>query len=136
MGVGVPASVGVGDRDAAEPLPRPVSEARSRNLEKDWDRNYVHSLDWRWLTNPLNDGPGESWIKPTVNLVNGEAMTPCVLAGPTCDSADVLYEKLPYPLPVTLEIGDKLLIEGTGAYTSTYSSVAFNGIPPLKTYHI
>ena len=32
--------------------------------------------------------------------------------------------------------GDKLLIEGTGAYTSTYSSVAFNGIPPLKTYHI
>ena len=48
----------------------------------------------------------------------------------------MLYEKLPYPLPVTLEIGDKLLIEGTGAYTSTYSSVAFNGIPPLRTYHI
>src|SRR5205085_2119442 len=67
---------------------------------------------------------------------DGADMTPCVLAGPTCDSADVLYEKLPYPLPVTLEIGDKLLIEGTGAYTSTYSSVAFNGIPPLKTYHI
>ena len=44
--------------------------------------------------------------------------------------------KVPYPLPVTLEIGDKLLIEGTGAYTSTYSAVAFNGIPPLKTYHI
>jgi ornithine decarboxylase len=67
---------------------------------------------------------------------DGAEMTPCVLAGPTCDSADVLYEKMPYPLPVTLEIGDKVLIEGTGAYTSTYSSVAFNGIPPLKTYHI
>ena len=67
---------------------------------------------------------------------DGAEMTPCVLAGPTCDSADVMYEKLPYPLPVTLEIGDKLLIEGTGAYTSTYSSVAFNGIPPLRTYHI
>ena len=67
---------------------------------------------------------------------DGAEMTPCVLAGPTCDSADVMYEKMPYPLPVTLEIGDKLLIEGTGAYTSTYSSVAFNGIPPLKTYHI
>jgi ornithine decarboxylase len=67
---------------------------------------------------------------------DGAEMTPCVLAGPTCDSADVLYEKSPYPLPVTLEIGDKLLIEGTGAYTSTYSSVAFNGIPPLKTSHI
>ena len=63
---------------------------------------------------------------------DGAEMAPCVLAGPTCDSADVLYEKMPYPLPVTLEIGDKLLIEGTGAYTSTYSSVAFNGIPPLQ----
>src|SRR5437588_10958404 len=39
--------------------------------------------------------------------------TPCVLAGPTCDSADVLYEKDPYLLPVSLEIGDKVLIEGT-----------------------
>ncbi|HWK94273.1 MAG TPA: type III PLP-dependent enzyme [Pseudolabrys sp.] len=67
---------------------------------------------------------------------DADAMAPCVLAGPTCDSADVLYEKQPYPLPVSLEIGDKLLIEGTGAYTSTYSAVAFNGFPPLKTIHI
>jgi ornithine decarboxylase len=63
-------------------------------------------------------------------------MTPCVLAGPTCDSADVLYEKTPYPLPVSLEIGDKVLIEGTGAYTTTYAAVAFNGFSPLKSYHI
>ena len=61
---------------------------------------------------------------------------PCVLAGPTCDSADVLYEKEPYLLPVSLEIGDKVLIEGTGAYTATYSAVAFNGFAPLKTVHI
>ncbi|MGP0092694.1 MAG: type III PLP-dependent enzyme [Xanthobacteraceae bacterium] len=63
-------------------------------------------------------------------------LVPCVLAGPTCDSADVMYEKEPYLLPVSLEIGDKVLIEGTGAYTATYSSVAFNGFQPLKTYHI
>ena len=67
---------------------------------------------------------------------DGDATAPCVLAGPTCDSADVLYEKEPYQLPVSLEIGDKVLIEGTGAYTATYSSVAFNGFSPLKTYHI
>jgi ornithine decarboxylase len=67
---------------------------------------------------------------------DGAELTPCILAGPTCDSADVMYEKEPYLLPVSLEIGDKLLIEGTGAYTSTYSAVAFNGFPPLKTYHI
>jgi ornithine decarboxylase len=61
---------------------------------------------------------------------------PCVLAGPTCDSVDVLYEKEPYWLPVSLEIGAKVLIEGTGAYTTTYSAVGFNGFPPLQSYVI
>ena len=41
----------------------------------------------------------------------------------------------PYALPISLAIGDRVLIEGTGAYTATYSSVAFNGFAPLKTYH-
>ena len=67
---------------------------------------------------------------------DGDKTAPCIIAGPTCNSADVLYEKTPYPLPVSLEIGDKLLIEATGAYTTTYSSVAFNGFPPLKSYVI
>ncbi|GAB5508457.1 MAG: ornithine/lysine decarboxylase [Rhizobiaceae bacterium] len=60
----------------------------------------------------------------------------CVLAGPTCDSADVMYEKTPYPLPLSLTIGDEVLIEGTGAYTTTYASVAFNGFEPLRSYVI
>ena len=42
---------------------------------------------------------------------DGSEMGPCVLAGPTCDSADVMYEKTPYMLPFSLEIGDKVLIE-------------------------
>ncbi len=67
---------------------------------------------------------------------DGDAMEPCVLAGPSCDSVDVLYEKEPYMLPVSLEIGAKVLIEGCGAYTTTYSSVGFNGFPPLKSYVI
>jgi ornithine decarboxylase len=65
----------------------------------------------------------------------GEA-GPCVVAGPTCDSMDVLYEKTPYDLPVSLEIGDKVLIGGTGAYTTTYASIGFNGFAPLKAFHI
>src|SRR5271157_3097241 len=67
---------------------------------------------------------------------DGVEAGPCVLAGPTCDSMDVLYEKQPYDLPISLEIGDKVLIEGTGAYTTTYASVAFNGFAPLPAYHI
>ncbi|MEW6258058.1 MAG: type III PLP-dependent enzyme [Pseudomonadota bacterium] len=67
---------------------------------------------------------------------DGDDTAPCVLAGPTCDSADVLYEKTPVDLPVSLAIGDKILIEACGAYTTTYSAVAFNGFPPLKSYVI
>ncbi|WEX10381.1 ornithine/lysine decarboxylase [Chelativorans sp. AA-79] len=73
---------------------------------------------------------------PLVTRHDGGDTTPCVLAGPTCDSADVLYEKTPYPLPISLTIGDEVLIEGTGAYTTTYASVAFNGFEPLRSYVI
>ncbi|MDE3175519.1 MAG: type III PLP-dependent enzyme [Pseudomonadota bacterium] len=73
---------------------------------------------------------------PIRTLFDGDETGPCVLAGPSCDSVDVLYEKEPYWLPVSLEIGAKVLIEGTGAYTTTYSSVGFNGFAPLKAYVI
>ncbi len=62
---------------------------------------------------------------------DSEAMGPCILAGPSCDSADVLYEKRPVQLPLSLTSGDRVLIRNTGAYTSTYASVCFNGFPPL-----
>lgn len=73
---------------------------------------------------------------PIVTARDADRKEPCVLAGPTCDSADVMYEKVPYPLPITLTVGDEVLIEGTGAYTTTYASVAFNGFEPLRAYVI
>ncbi|MCK0177410.1 MULTISPECIES: thioesterase family protein [Mycobacteriaceae] len=77
----------------AEPL-RPVSEARNRDMKKDWDRNYVHSLDWRWLTEPLSPGPGESWIRPEVDLVAGESMTPLERLFAVADDANGIGTKL------------------------------------------
>ena len=73
---------------------------------------------------------------PISTAHDGDETAPCVLAGPTCDSADVMYEKTPYPMPLSLTIGDEVLIEGTGAYTTTYASVAFNGFEPLRAYVI
>ena len=67
---------------------------------------------------------------------DGDATGPCILAGPSCDSADVLYEKRPMLLPLSLKAGDKVLIRNTGAYTSSYSSVGFNGFPPLAVVAI
>lgn len=79
---------------SSEPPLRPLGEARSRDMKKDWDRNYVHSLDWRWLTRPMSEGPGESWIRPEVDLVNGEAMTPLQRLFAVADDANGIGTKL------------------------------------------
>ncbi|MBV0912856.1 type III PLP-dependent enzyme [Anianabacter salinae] len=65
-----------------------------------------------------------------------ESTGACILAGPSCDSADVLYEKRPVQLPLGLTSGDRIIIRNCGAYTSTYSSVGFNGFPPLDVIAI
>jgi len=59
---------------------------------------------------------------------------PVVLAGPTCDSMDIMYEKEKYPMPVDLKAGDRVYFLAAGAYTGSYASVCFNGFPPIKTF--
>ncbi|MFZ4761722.1 MAG: type III PLP-dependent enzyme, partial [Alphaproteobacteria bacterium] len=75
-------------------------------------------------------------IAPVRPINDNAEMGRVILAGPTCDSADILYEKTPYYLPVDITVGDLLLINATGAYTTTYSSVGFNGFPPLAAYYV
>ena len=62
--------------------------------------------------------------------------SPCVVAGPSCDGVDIMYEKNRIPMPDSLECGDRVEILATGAYVSTYCSVGFNGFPPLTEYYI
>jgi len=61
---------------------------------------------------------------------------PVVIAGPTCDGADILYEKCRYTLPLALNSGDKVSLLSAGAYTSVYASQGFNGFPPMREYYI
>lgn len=77
----------------AEPL-RPVSDGVNRNMEQNWDRNYLHSLDWRWLTKPISPGPGESWLSPTVDLVKGESMTALERLFSVADNANGIGTKI------------------------------------------
>jgi len=67
---------------------------------------------------------------------DGGPCGPVVLAGPTCDSVDILYEKAGYRLPLALKEGDKVRLLSCGAYTTTYSSIGFNGFAPLKAYYL
>ena len=63
-------------------------------------------------------------------------MEEVVIAGPTCDSADIMYENYKYGLPLNLAAEDRLYWLSTGAYTTSYSAVEFNGFPPLKAYYL
>jgi len=65
----------------------------------------------------------------------GKAETgPAILAGPTCDSMDIMYEKYTPQVPLDLKAGDRVYFLSTGAYTTSYASVAFNGFPPIRAY--
>ncbi|PTU76345.1 type III PLP-dependent enzyme [Pseudomonas mangrovi] len=63
-------------------------------------------------------------------------MEEVIIAGPTCDSADIMYENYKYGLPLNLSTGDRLYWFSTGAYTTSYSAVEFNGFPPLKAFYV
>ena len=65
---------------------------------------------------------------------DGLPATPVVLAGPTCDSTDIIYEHAGYELPRDLAIGDPIDFLSGGAYTASYASVEFNGFAPIRTY--
>jgi ornithine decarboxylase len=78
---------------------------------------------------------GESIKYPVYTEKQGE-YEDAVLAGPTCDSADIMYEDHKYPLPLNLAIGDRLYWFSTGAYTTSYSAIEFNGFPPLRGYYL
>lgn len=62
---------------------------------------------------------------------DGDPVDLCGLAGPSCDSADVLYEKQPVLMPLSLKSEDRVIIRNCGAYASRYSLIGFNGFLPL-----
>ena len=95
---------------------------------------------WAYLDigvfNGLIETLGEAIKYPIYKEKPNSAYQNFTLAGPTCDSMDVMYQQFQYSLPSDLKSGDKLFILSTGAYTTTYSSNGFNGFPPLKSYFI
>ncbi len=67
---------------------------------------------------------------------DGTETGPVVVAGPTCDGADTLYERSNYRMPLTLKSGDLVELLSTGAYVTTYASQGFNGFAPLAEHYI
>lgn len=67
---------------------------------------------------------------------DGGPTGPVAIAGPTCDGADIMYEKSNYRLPLALRSGDRIELLSTGAYVTTYASQSFNGFAPLAEHYI
>lgn len=103
-------------------------------------KSYVDDVRWVYLDIGKFGGLAETHdeaIKYRIEVLGRKGATaPVILAGPSCDSVDIMYEKFKYELPLSLQVGDRIRFHATGAYTTSYSSVGFNGFPPLKTYCI
>jgi len=94
---------------------------------------------WVYLDVGKFSGLTETWgeaIRYRIATSHSGPTTPVVLAGPTCDSQDIIYQQTKYTLPLALDVGDTVDFLSAGAYTASYSSVGFNGFPPLPTYCI
>lgn len=62
-----------------------------------------------------------------------ESKNKIILAGPTCDSCDIIYQNFDIKLSNNTKQKDRLYFLSCGAYTSSYASVCFNGFKPIKT---
>jgi len=105
-------------------------------------RSYGDDHRWVYLDagvfGGLAETLGEAITYPLVTSRDADdaAVGPVVVAGPTCDSVDVLYQRHRYELPLDLTAGDTVSFLSAGAYTNAYCTDGFNGFGPLDVYCI
>jgi ornithine decarboxylase len=69
--------------------------------------------------------------------LRGEEKSAAILAGPTCDSDDLLSPLTDaHQVSVDVDVQDYMLFPGTGAYSNSYTTMKFNGFNPLDEYYI
>ncbi|QTA37213.1 type III PLP-dependent enzyme [Thermosipho ferrireducens] len=96
---------------------------RSRKGEEEWV--YTDAGVFHGLTETIQN------IRYEISVIGKEddPLKEFVLAGPTCDSVDVMYYDAMLPESVALD--DILVIYNTGAYTTEYGTT-FNGMAPPR----
>ncbi len=103
-------------------------------------RSKTDPLRWVYLDigkfGGLSETEGECTRYRITTPHDGGPEGPVIIAGPTCDSADTLYERNNNRMPLALKSGDRVRLHATGAYVSTYASTGFNGFRPLDEYYV
>ncbi|MFL1781048.1 type III PLP-dependent enzyme [Candidatus Hepatincolaceae symbiont of Richtersius coronifer] len=104
------------------------------------EKNYNKEARWVYLDIGMFGGlaevMGESIKYKIITDKDDQPVSEVFLAGPTCDGMDILYKDYKYKLPINLKNEDYLYILSTGGYTTSYSTVCFNGFKPLAAYYI
>jgi len=100
------------------------------------DRGHRDGRRWVYLDvgyySGLVETAGGAIRYPIRTAHDGGPTGPAVLAGPTCDSVDVLCDDELYDLPLALSEGDRVELFSAGAYTSACGTAGFNGFPPMR----
>jgi ornithine decarboxylase len=114
------------------------------------DNGAIRAHVFRLSARQLADGDRQYWLYLSCGKFNGlyemdklqfamafpahdgAECVPAVIAGPTCDSDDA-YDRdhSLVPVPRTLASGDPVLIGSCGAYSTSYTTLGFNGFSPL-----
>ena len=65
-----------GPVQAGEPPPHRWRDGIHKEPPPSWSRGYLDAIEWRWVTGAVDEpGPGLVWMRPTVDLVEGEPMS-------------------------------------------------------------
>jgi len=98
-------------------------------------KSFRNNTQWYYMDDGLyNSFSGKVFDHADYPIVSERAgkVSRCVLAGPTCDSFDVISKEIALP---ELQIGDLLLVPSMGAYTNV-SATEFNGLEKAHTVTI
>jgi acyl-coenzyme A thioesterase PaaI-like protein len=70
------------------PLPHTPDDGRPHERPRSWSGGYLDAVDWRWIRGAVEEpGPGVVWMRPSVDLVAGEPMSPVQRLMACVDSA-------------------------------------------------
>ena len=58
------------------PLPHGPADGVPKDRPRSWSGGYLDAVDWRWVHGSVGEpGPGTVWMRPLVDLVEGEPMS-------------------------------------------------------------
>jgi acyl-coenzyme A thioesterase PaaI-like protein len=74
------------------PQPEPPAHTPADGVHREppstWTGGYLDAIEWRWVAGAITSpGPGVVWMRPTVDLVEGEPMSPVQRLMTCVDSA-------------------------------------------------